>query len=40
MAGCYRFLATPENIAAFVVVYGLFLSFGELGKLPQALFVA
>ncbi|PGH14251.1 hypothetical protein AJ80_05991 [Polytolypa hystricis UAMH7299] len=31
MAGCYAYLATPQNVAAFVVVYGLFLSFGELG---------
>ncbi|QVM07200.1 hypothetical protein D8B26_001904 [Coccidioides posadasii str. Silveira] len=31
MAGCYKWLATSENVAAFVVVYGLFLSCGELG---------
>ena len=31
MAGCYEYLATPKNVAAFVVVYGIFLSFGELG---------
>ncbi|WEW58207.1 glycerophosphoinositol permease [Emydomyces testavorans] len=31
MAGCYKWLATAKNVAAFVVVYGLFLSFGELG---------
>lgn len=29
MAGCYGQLS--QNIGAFVVVYGLFLSFGELG---------
>lgn len=23
MAGCYEYLATPKNVAAFVVVYGL-----------------
>lgn len=22
MAGCYKYLSTPENVAAFVVVYG------------------
>ena len=22
MAGCYKYLATPKNVAAFVVVYG------------------
>lgn len=22
MAGCYKYLATPQNVAAFVVVYG------------------
>lgn len=22
MAGCYKYLATPENVAAFVVVFG------------------
>ncbi|KAA8903442.1 major facilitator superfamily domain-containing protein [Sphaerosporella brunnea] len=31
MAGCYRFLATSAYVAAFTVVYGLFLTFGELG---------
>lgn len=31
MAGCYKYLATPQNVAAFVVVYGLFMSCGELG---------
>ncbi|OJD14170.1 hypothetical protein AJ78_05457 [Emergomyces pasteurianus Ep9510] len=31
MAGCYQHLATAKNVAAFVVVYGIFLSFGELG---------
>lgn len=31
MAGCYSKLATASNITAFTVVYGIFLSFGELG---------
>ncbi|DAA73406.1 TPA_exp: Uncharacterized protein A8136_4815 [Trichophyton benhamiae CBS 112371] len=31
MAGCYKYLATPQNVAGFVVVYGIFLSLGELG---------
>ncbi|KAK2811253.1 hypothetical protein FQN50_002350 [Emmonsiellopsis sp. PD_5] len=31
MSGCYKFLATAQNVAAFVVVYGIFLSLGELG---------
>lgn len=31
MTGFYGSLATKQYIAAFVVVYGLFLSFGELG---------
>ena len=31
MTGCYGTLATPKYIAAFVVLYGLFLSCGELG---------
>ncbi|KAI5818936.1 major facilitator superfamily domain-containing protein [Pyronema omphalodes] len=31
MAGFYGQLATSKYIGAFVVVYGLFLSFGELG---------
>ncbi|KAL1985985.1 hypothetical protein VTN96DRAFT_7120 [Rasamsonia emersonii] len=31
MSGCYQWLATPQNVAAFVVVYGIFLSLGELG---------
>jgi MFS family permease len=31
MAGCYKFLATAHYVAAFTVVYGLFLTFGELG---------
>ncbi|PGG96588.1 hypothetical protein GX51_07750 [Blastomyces parvus] len=31
MAGCYQYLATAKNVAAFVVVYGIFLSLGELG---------
>ncbi|KAF3917136.1 hypothetical protein ABW20_dc0108134 [Dactylellina cionopaga] len=29
--GCYGKLATPEHIAAFVVVYGIFLTLGEMG---------
>jgi MFS family permease len=31
MAGLYGTLAQPQNVAAFAVVYGLFLSLGELG---------
>lgn len=31
MAGCYKYLNTPTNIGGFVVVYGIFLSLGELG---------
>ncbi|KAK6542128.1 hypothetical protein TWF694_007895 [Orbilia ellipsospora] len=31
MAGCYGKLATPEHVAGFVVVYGIFLTLGELG---------
>lgn len=31
MAGCYGQLAKPENIGGFCVVYGIFLSLGELG---------
>ncbi|KAK8044939.1 hypothetical protein PG993_004963 [Apiospora rasikravindrae] len=31
MAGCYAKLAQPSVVGAFAVVYGLFLSFGELG---------
>jgi MFS family permease len=31
MAGCYAKLAQPHLIAAFTVVYGIFLSLGELG---------
>lgn len=31
MAGCYASLATPQYVAAFTVVYGLFLTFGEMG---------
>jgi len=31
MAGCYKYLNTPANIGGFVVVYGVFLSLGELG---------
>lgn len=31
MAGCYSRLAQPEYVGAFAVVYGIFLSLGELG---------
>lgn len=31
MAGLYATLATPAHIGAFCVVYGIFLSLGELG---------
>ncbi|KAF2205379.1 MFS general substrate transporter [Delitschia confertaspora ATCC 74209] len=31
MAGCYPYLNKPENVAGFVVVYGLFLALGEFG---------
>ncbi|KFY42534.1 hypothetical protein V494_02367 [Pseudogymnoascus sp. VKM F-4513 (FW-928)] len=31
MAGCYSKLASPDHIAGFAVVYGIFLSLGELG---------
>ncbi|KAI9691174.1 MAG: hypothetical protein M1822_008794 [Bathelium mastoideum] len=31
MAGCYATLSQPSHTAAFVVVYGLFLAFGEVG---------
>jgi MFS family permease len=31
MTGFYGTLATANHIAAFVVIYGLFLTFGELG---------
>lgn len=31
MAGCYEKLAEPKNIGGFCVVYGIFLSLGELG---------
>ncbi|KAH8722776.1 major facilitator superfamily domain-containing protein [Phaeosphaeriaceae sp. PMI808] len=31
MAGCYPWLKKPENVAGFVVVYGLFLALGEFG---------
>ncbi|KAF2123969.1 glycerophosphodiester transporter [Dothidotthia symphoricarpi CBS 119687] len=31
MAGCYPWLAKPENVAGFVVVYGIFLALGEFG---------
>ncbi|KAL4895233.1 major facilitator superfamily domain-containing protein [Aspergillus ambiguus] len=31
MAGCYEYLATPKNVAAFVVVFGIFSALGEFG---------
>jgi MFS family permease len=31
MAGLYPRLAKPENVAGFAVVYGVFLSLGEVG---------
>lgn len=31
MAGCYDTLTAPGHIASFAVVYGIFLSLGELG---------
>lgn len=31
MAGCYPWLSKPTNVAGFVVVYGVFLAFGEFG---------
>jgi MFS family permease len=31
MAGCYDTLAQPSHVAAFAVVYGIFLSLGEFG---------
>jgi hypothetical protein len=31
MSGCYEYLQRPQNIAAFVVVYGVFLMLGEMG---------
>lgn len=31
MAGCYSKLAQPQYVGAFCVVYGIFLSLGELG---------
>lgn len=31
MSGCYGYLKEPENIAGFVVVYGVFLALGEMG---------
>ncbi|KAF2735824.1 MFS general substrate transporter [Polyplosphaeria fusca] len=31
MAGCFPYLNKPENVAGFVVVYGLFLMLGEFG---------
>ncbi|KIO29755.1 hypothetical protein M407DRAFT_21177 [Tulasnella calospora MUT 4182] len=31
MSGAYTYLATPSHIAGFTIMYGLFLSLGELG---------
>ncbi|KAK4500936.1 hypothetical protein PRZ48_009128 [Zasmidium cellare] len=31
MAGCYSYLYRPSLVAAFVVVYGIFIALGELG---------
>lgn len=31
MAGCYSYLYRPQYVAAFVVVYGIFIALGELG---------
>lgn len=31
MSGCYQWLRLKENVAGFVVVFGIFLSLGELG---------
>jgi len=31
MAGLYPILAVPKNIGGFCVLYGVFLSLGELG---------
>ena len=31
MAGCYSLLDTSSHVAGFVVVYGIFLSLGEMG---------
>ena len=31
MSGCYPLLNTPAHVGGFVVVYGIFLSLGELG---------
>lgn len=31
MAGVYPWLSKPENVAGFVVVYGVFLALGEFG---------
>lgn len=31
MTGCYKYLNTPDNVAGFVVLYGIFLALGEIG---------
>ncbi|CAD0015233.1 unnamed protein product [Aureobasidium pullulans] len=31
MAGVYSYLAHPQNVAGFVIVYGVFLALGEFG---------
>lgn len=30
MSGCYEYLKMPQNIAGFVVIYGIFLALGEM----------
>lgn len=40
MAGAYGKLSEPGNVAAFCVVYGIFLSFGEMGPGDNIGFVA
>ena len=31
MTGIYKYLNTPEHVAGFVVMYGIFLAVGEVG---------
>jgi MFS family permease len=31
MAGCYQYLAKPEYVGGYVVVYGIFIALGEMG---------
>lgn len=40
MAGCYPWLKKTENVAGFVVVYGVFLALGEFGPGDQIGLVA